>query len=60
MIFYGGGIITGDRAVQVMRCSNCGKYLGNHGWEGNKVFNDIEENGWKYCPYCGERLDVKE
>lgn len=36
MIIYGGGIVTIDRAVQTMKCSSCGKYLGNNGWEGKK------------------------
>lgn len=56
MIIYGGGIVTIDRAVQTMKCSSCGKYLGNNGWEGKKMFDDVKEKGWKYCPYCGEIL----
>ena len=30
--------------------------LGTQGWEGQKEFNDVEEKGWKFCPYCGEPL----
>ena len=32
------------------------KNLGTQGWEGKYEFNDVEEKGWKYCPYCGEKL----
>lgn len=39
-----------------MHCSNCGRHLGNQGWEGDKEFNEVEEKGWEYCPYCSEVL----
>lgn len=56
MIMLGGGFAIGERAFQTMHCSYCGKNLDVQGWEDNKEFNDIEEKGWNYCPYCGEPL----
>lgn len=56
MIAYGGGMATSDRGIQTLHCSCCGKNLGTQGWEGKIEFNDVEEKGWKYCPYCGEKL----
>lgn len=56
MIMPGGGFVSNERAIQTMHCSCCGKHLGVQGWEHEKKFNDIEEKGWKYCPYCGEPL----
>lgn len=56
MIMPGDGFASNERAIQTMHCSCCGKNLGVQGWEHEKEFNDIEEKGWKYCPYCGEPL----
>lgn len=56
MLKPGGGFASKERGIQTMHCSSCGKNLGTQGWEGQKEFNDVEEKGWKFCPYCGEPL----
>lgn len=58
MIMLGGGFAIGNKAVQTLHCSCCGKNLGEQGWGNDKEFNDIEEKGWEFCPYCGETLFV--
>ena len=56
MLKPGCGFASKERGIQTMHCSSCGKNLGTQGWEGQKGFNDVEEKGWKFCPYCGEPL----
>lgn len=56
MIEYGGGISCKEYGAQTMRCSNCGKHLGNRGWEKDREYNEVEDKGWNFYPYCGEKL----
>ena len=56
MIQAGGGYFSQEVGRQTLYCSYCGKHLGNRGWDGDKEFNEVEENGGEYCPYCGEPL----
>lgn len=57
MIYYGGGIASKEYGVQTMKCSNCGMYLGNRGWENEKEYDEVKDKGWKFCPYCGKSLE---
>ena len=40
------------------RCENCHKPMSLPG-----IVPDLKtliERGWKYCPYCGKKIDFKE
>lgn len=36
--------------------THCGKHLENHGWEQDKVYDEIKEKKWNFCPFCGQPL----
>ena len=56
MIDIGYSNISENHIHHTIVCGCCGKRLGNYDIEDGKEYNDID--GWKFCPYCGNELDM--
>lgn len=56
MLENGAQFISKDLAHISLVCNCCGKTIGCYGWNKEEEFNEVKENGWNYCPYCGEAL----
>jgi len=56
MIEYGGLILQEDYKYENLICGYCGAHLGTAGWNKDLEWNEVEDSGWNFCPYCGEPL----
>lgn len=49
-----------DRYVRDAICNSCGSVINEQvkyaNWTKEFVFADKDVKGWRYCPFCGERL----